>query len=195
MGKRLDTQDFVGEKGGGIFGLGVSFLIDKRNNIFTPTKGSYFNIASYVSANGFLGDYGMTETIFDARKYFQTGKSSIATQFYVQQQTGDVPFFMLSQMGGVSQMRGFFQGAYRDKSFATLQAEWRFPLFWRFGATTFGSLGQVNDKLKIEPDFFRFAGGVGIRILLNEKENINLRLDYARGKDTSGFYFTLGEAF
>jgi hypothetical protein len=193
-GGKLDTQDFIGESGGSMLGLGASFLIDKRNNIFNPTKGSYFNITSYGSIDGFVSDYGMTESVLDVRKYFPAGKTSFATQFYLQYQTGDVPFYLLADLGGYSQMRGFFKGAYRDKVFTTAQAEWRFPLFWRFGAVAFGSVGQVNNNLEINPDYFRFAGGAGIRFLFNEKENINLRIDYARGKNTSGFYFTVGEA-
>ncbi len=195
QGKKLDTQNFVGKNGGAVFGLGASLLVDRRNNIFTSTKGSYFNITSYISNDGFLADFSMTETLLDFRKYFKTGKSSFATQLFVQHQTGDVPFFSLTQMGGSSQMRGFFQGAYRDKSYATVQVEYRFPLIGRLGAVAFGSAGQVNTKFELEPDYFRYAGGAGLRFLFNKKEKINLRIDYALGKNTSGLYFTIGEAF
>ena len=39
-----------------------------------------------------------------------------------------------------------------------------------------------------------FAGGPGIRFLLNE-EGLNFRIDYGYGRDGGSFYFTLGEAF
>jgi hypothetical protein len=194
-GKKLETQNFLGKEGGRILGLGGSLLIDRRNNIFTPTKGEYLNLTTYASVSSFVSDYNLTESVLDVRKYFPVGKTSIATQLYLQYQTGDVPFFMLAEMGGNMRMRGFFQGIYQDKVFTTVQTEWRFPLFWRLGAVAFGSVGQVNDNLEIHSDYIRFSGGAGIRFLFNEKENINLRIDYARGKNTSGFYLTVGEAF
>ena len=195
MGGKLATEDILGTKGGHVLGLGLSFLIDKRNNIFTPNKGYYFNFSSYGTSEDLGSDYTMGEFLLDGRKYFPLGKHTIASQLYVQHQRGDVPFFMLAEMGGYYRMRGFFQGAFRDKTFMTAQTEWRFPLFWRLGGAAFGSLGQVSDDLEINKDFIRFAGGLGLRVLFNDQENINLRIDYAMGKNTSGFYLTVSEAF
>jgi len=140
-------------------------------------------------------DYAMTDIALDLRKYFPLGKHTIATQAYLQTQSGDVPFFLLSEMGGYYRMRGYFQGAFRGQTFSTVQAEWRFPLFWRLGGVAFGSLGQVSDEITFNQNDIRGAAGAGLRILFNDKENINLRIDYAMGKNTSGFYFTIAEAF
>lgn len=42
---------------------------------------------------------------------------------------------------------------------------------------------------------FKPSYGFGFRYLLDRKEGINLRFDFGYGKNSSGFYFTAGEAF
>ena len=40
------------------------------------------------------------------------------------------------------------------------------------------------------------SGGLGLRFMISEAKNINLRLDYALGVDgNQGFYFGVMEAF
>jgi len=41
----------------------------------------------------------------------------------------------------------------------------------------------------------KWAGGGGLRFNLNPGDPANIRLDFAMGKNTSGLYLTLGEAF
>jgi len=42
---------------------------------------------------------------------------------------------------------------------------------------------------------FKYSVGGGIRFLINQKEKLNIRLDFAYGKNSSGMYITIGEAF
>lgn len=39
------------------------------------------------------------------------------------------------------------------------------------------------------------SGGLGLRYLASEANNVNLRIDVAWGKDGSAVYFGIGEAF
>ena len=60
----------------------------------------------------------------------------------------------------------------------------------------FGNIGEVNNEI----DHFNFAYlrwtvGGGLRYLLNSKERINVRFDFAFGPNTHGSYLTVGEAF
>jgi hypothetical protein len=78
----------------------------------------------------------------------------------------------------------------------SFQAEWRSELWWRFGAAVFVGAGSVA------PDFGDFAwkdtlpsGGVGLRFVLAKKNHVNLRMDYAWGKNSSAFYMSVGEVF
>lgn len=192
---KLANETIVGQDGGHFVGLGFGLLLDKRDNIFTPAKGGYVEFSGLWANENIGSDYNSKELFLDMRKYFGLGKTVLAAQFYGKHIIGDSPFYLLAQMGGYYRMRGYFQGAFRDKSYLTSQLEWRVPIIGRFGLAAFGSLGQISDKLTIQTDALRLAGGMGLRFRFNDQENINLRLDYARGKNTSGVYVTVSEAF
>ena len=194
-GGKLMNESIIGQEGGHFIGLGFSFLYDKRDNIFTPQKGGYVELSTLVAGSALGSEYNSQEVSLDIRKYFSVGKTILAGQFYTKHLTGDPPFYLLAQMGGYYRMRGYFQGAYRDKTFMTSQVEWRFPIKGRFSGVTFASVGQVSPKLQIKPNTFHYAGGAGLRFRFNDKENTNIRFDYALGKNTSGVYFTIAEAF
>ena len=70
------------------------------------------------------------------------------------------------------------------------------PLWWRFGLVGFLGFGDVSSDVK---DFalsdLKHSLGFGLRYFLNPEEKLNIRLDLAYGKDSSGFYITLFEAF
>lgn len=93
-------------------------------------------------------------------------------------------------------MRGYHEGRYMDKQYLAAQAEYRAPLFWRIGTVAFAGLGEVAPSLdafeinRIKPSY-----GLGMRVVINKAERVNIRLDYGWGKDTSGFYLEITEAF
>jgi len=113
--------------------------------------------------------------------------------------SGDPPFQSLSLLGDSGKqnlMRGYYRGRYRDKNIIVFQTEYRIPLWWRFGAVAFIGVGNVAsafDMFKIKT--VKYSYGAGLRFQLDDKEKINLRIDIGFGKETSGFYFTIGEAF
>ncbi len=111
--------------------------------------------------------------------------------------SGEVPLRSYALLGGSNTMRGYYQGRYRDKNMAVVQAEYRAALFWRFGAVAFADLGNVGSELKdLNFQGLKYSYGAGLRFALNKTEKLNLRLDYGIGRNFSnGFYLQLGEAF
>jgi hypothetical protein len=110
--------------------------------------------------------------------------------------SGEPPFFMLERFGGSSLMRGHFAGRYRDRNVAVVQAEYRVPVWWRFGVVGFGGVGRVDRSLSdFELSGTHFSAGGGVRFLLERSARINARLDAAWAEDDWGLYLALGEAF
>ena len=92
--------------------------------------------------------------------------------------------------------RGYFTGRYRDKVSLTVQAEYRWQFFKRWSAVAFGGVAEVaRDFDQFSTDNLLPALGVGVRWMAAEKNRINVRLDYAVGKDDGYFYLSVGEAF
>lgn len=109
---------------------------------------------------------------------------------------GDPPFYELCLYGMHSDLRGYEPGRYRDRLMFAVQSEYRKTLGRHWGFVVFGGVGDVADTW----DSFSFddtlpAGGAGIRFNLSRKQRINLRTDFAYGKNGWSWNISLGEAF
>lgn len=191
----LEQNEVNGIEGGNVFGYGLNMIWDRRNNLFCPKSGFYIEVQLSRFEEKLIGDYPFTNFIFDARKYVYAGSSwELGFQLYHQSVMGQPPFYNLARLGGSKQMRGYFNGAYRDNHQTVLQTEVRRYLFKRIVGSVFGGVGAVSS------DFGQFnhllpSYGLGLRYEIDPKEKIRIRLDYAWGEDTQGFYININEAF
>lgn len=193
----LDQQMVTGFNGGRISGLGAIAKWDTRNSVFYPTKGWYVE-GSYLRFGRSIGsEYVYDLNWIDARKYIGFKKDRVlAIQAYARLSQGTVPFFHLSQMGGNQRMRGYLEGRYRDKQLLGWQVEYRTPVFWRIGLVAFAGNAVVADRIaNFQSKYLRTTAGGGLRFQIDRERKINLRLDYAFSRESSGFYVTIGEAF
>ncbi|HEY4107697.1 BamA/TamA family outer membrane protein [Puia sp.] len=197
-GGLFDTQNVLGRNGYHISGLGLSLTYDTRNNAFSPDKGMMAQFYFDHFASVFGSDYQYTSYVIDLRRFLRIYKQQVlAIQIFGSFNTGETPLRSLSYLGGANTMRGYYAGRFRDKNAAVVQAEYRFPLFWRIGGVGFADAGNVGPELTdINFRHFKYSYGGGLRVALNQKEKLNLRLDYGVAKGSSqGFYLQLGEAF
>ena len=177
---------------------GYSFFAmhDSRNHTYMPNKGSLLRI-KFSNFNQHVGsDYNFQGLEIDFRKFIKIRSSQTLAMQYLSTFTfGEVPYRNLALLGGNAIMRGYYGGRYRDRKFLGAQVEYRFPIYWRLGGTTFASAGQVADQLN---DFhfggFKLAGGVGLRFAVLPSEKLNLRFDVAHGESLN-YYIVLAEAF
>jgi outer membrane protein assembly factor BamA len=178
-------------------GLGAGLLMDTRDNISFPESGSYakFNMVFYRKFFG--SSFIFDKFTIDLRHFWMPIKSHILAFQYLSEFTnGDVPFYSLPAIGGSSNMRGYYEGRYRDKQYITTQAEYRKILFWRLGVAAFYSVGQVSDKIgNFRLNDFKHTYGAGLRFVFDKKEKINLRVDLGVANGKTGVYFNLDEAF
>jgi hypothetical protein len=187
-----------GIQGSTVFGVGPAILYEGRNFPFGATKGAYAELY-FQHHNKILGaNYTYNEWFVDLRKYIPIGKeSTVAVQFLSRHTAGDVPLREIPRMGNSTLMRGFFTGRFRDKSYSALQAEMRGQIWrWVYGGV-FAGTGIVGESIgNYEASNLRFAGGAGLRFLVNKKNRMFIRLDYAQNS-TGGnaYYIKLNEAF
>lgn len=176
------------------FGIGASLLKDSRNSILTPLNGVYasLNITYNFSESNYF------KTGIDLR-YYKTFKEkyTIASRFLNDLNFGAVPFYDMAILGGDKFVRGYYYGRFRDKNLSSLQSEFRMPVVWRFGFAAFGGLSNLYSKQNaFDLKFLKYNYGLGLRFLVDRKENTNLRVDYALGeKGNNGFYIAFGESF
>jgi hypothetical protein len=111
--------------------------------------------------------------------------------------TGQPPFRMLALMGSSRELRGYYNGRFRDRNLLSGQVEYRFPVVWRFGGVVFAGLGDVFDT---PPDLalrhLKPSLGGGVRFLFDRASNAYLRCDFGIGASgQTGLYFGYGEVF
>jgi outer membrane protein assembly factor BamA len=194
----FDKENVIGRQGYHVSGLGLSFTYDTRNNAFSPDRGVMMQFYFDHFAPILGSDYQYTNFVIDLRQFIKIHKGQVlALQAYGFFNEGETPLRSLASLGGANSMRGYYQGRFRDKNQAVLQAEYRIPLYKRIGVVGFGDIGNVGpDLASLNLEELKYSYGAGLRIALNKVEKLNLRLDYGiNAKFNGGFYLQLGEAF
>jgi hypothetical protein len=176
--------------------LGFHVQRDTRDSTFYPRKGSLANVTGnfFTQALGSKRTYQTYEASFNAYKSLDK-KSVLAYRGVVCGTDADTPFYDLCFFGGTD-LRGYTTGRFQDRRMVVTQIEYRRELKWRIGAVAFAGVGETANRF----EEFRFdrllpAAGVGLRILLNKKHNINYRIDWGIGREGSSFTIGVSEAF
>ena len=196
-GKQLSTGIITGSKGGFVSGIGPAINFDTRDNIFSPSRGFFIDAGALFYGKALGSNFNFNRYTLDGSVYFAAKNKNVwAFNLFADFVNGNaIPFSQLALLGGNKKMRGYYEGRYRDKNLLALAAEYRLHVYKRFGAVVFGNAGAVNNETIKLTDYIRTTAGAGVRYALNKSEKLNIRLDYGIGKKTTGFYFTIGEAF
>jgi len=193
----LIRDSVVGVNGGLAVGIGLAAAFDSRDNRYNAYKGA-FVLATYLFHPTFMSAYQFSKFSIDARKYFNPWlRHVIALQATTTYASGDVPFYELALLGGDNKMRGYYEGAFRDKVLVDAQVEYRMPVWNIFGLTSWIGTGRVADEYgDLGLSGFKLSFGGGVRIRVDTKHNTNLRFDMGFGPGgISAFYINFGEAF
>ncbi|WP_421775012.1 BamA/TamA family outer membrane protein [Gracilimonas sp.] len=196
-GGLLDTNNPTGTAGGTHSGIGITTVYDTRDNIFYSRSGSYLELQGLIDRSWTGSDYDFFQLSFDARTFHTNSfNHTLGVNFVSKFTGGNVPFQKLALLGGPKQMRGYLEGRFRDKKYLTAQTEYRIPVYKRFSAVAFASVGNVAPELSEFPfTDLKWTVGPGLRYMIDENRKVNIRLDAGFGLGVSGFVLTIGEAF
>ena len=200
--KFLDTG-IPGANGSTSVGGEFAVLYDTRNSLLNAQTGTYLEatFGKYGEWLGGTNEYDLTR--YDLRHYIQLGGEedwrdvlALNTRGYFS--NGDVPLVDLAQLGSGEIMRGYYEGRYTSNNLLAAQAEYRLNFENSpFGFVGFASVGDVTPEIS---DFslnkLRGAFGVGLRIMVDPLERLNLRVDVAfTAEGDINPYIVIGEAF
>ncbi len=195
QGGLLDRANVAGLGTNATVGAGPAINWDTRDSNFWPRSGNLISGEATFYTSDLGSDFNFVRLLADARHYRTLWLGHVlAGQARYEATIGETPFTQLALLGGNERHRGWFEGSLRDAQAMLIQLEYRAPIWWRFGAVGFFSMGQALSSLTdLDPRDFRFAGGGGIRFRLND-EGVNIRIDFAYGGRFE-LYFQVGEAF
>lgn len=188
--------DDRGEKPVFASGFGPTLVWDSRDGINWPRGGALIEMRATAYERFFGSDVSYRRLLIDARRYQPLWLDHILAMRFVSQTVwGDVPFQRLPQLGGASMFRGWFTGQLRGKLLIAIEAEYRIPIGQRLAAVLFGSAGRVaEDRRNMSVKDLHVAGGGGIRVSVDRRDRVNIRLDLAYG-DSFYPYLQFREAF
>ncbi|RLD44820.1 MAG: hypothetical protein DRI89_02735 [Bacteroidetes bacterium] len=178
-------------------GIGVRVARETRDNRFNAQTGSFFFL-EYMNVGKWIGsDFAYNILQINYRKYVTPLKwLTIAGEISAEARFGDVPVQSLALMGGDRQMRGIYEGRFRDETMIDGQVELRFPIFWIFGGVVFSGLGEVGPTFKSYTwDGLKWTYGAGLRISVHEETRTNIRFDVGFFQGKALYFFTFAEAF
>ena len=177
------------------FGVSVKAQFDTRDNLTFPRSG-WLVALSALACPRFLGNHYAFSMIDINACYYRSLWSGgvLAAQVHSAIGFDHIPWGMLPTFGGSYSMRGYYDGRYRDKREADMTAELRQHVYgrssvavWVGAATVFSDFNEIRWK-RILPN-----AGLGYR--WEFKKNTNVRLDFGFGKRSTGFVFSINEAF
>ncbi len=196
-GGQLENGTITGYKGGIGSAIGLVGVYDSRDIIINARKGSLVEFSSYFFSDKIGSSFNFISLNGVFQKYWQLKKDHIlGIQAKTKLNIGDVPFLDMATLGSDDILRGYPKNRFRAKNFVGYQTEYRFPLFWRLGMVVFAGVGDVfNNVQDLRADRLKYSLGTGLRFVINPAEKLNIRLDYAHGREGGYFYFVVAEAF
>ena len=201
----LDRQDnpflhadaVPGTEGGASSGFGMIWVLDSRDNIYSPSRGVFHQFRAVFHSRAFGSRYDFNDYRADLRGYYPVASETVVgVHLYGNLVRGYPPFYELARLGGSERMRGYYEGRFRDRNYITGQLELRQMIWRRIGVVGFVGAGQVNDQTKrLSLNGFKPTYGFGVRYVIDLKERISVRADFAWGENSNGIYFSINQAF
>ena len=172
--------------------LGFVLDYDTRDNIFTPSKGTFFEMEA-AFARGTFGSDSHYETLYArAFSWRPVGDFVLGVRGDARLSRGDVPFYAQPYVV----LRGVPAVRYQDRNALMVEGEVRWNVDSRWALVGFAGGGKAYGRRQSWDESKNvFAGGVGFRYLVARKLGLYAGLDVARGPEESAFYITAGSAW
>ena len=174
-------------------GLAPLLTFDSRDNLFTPTRGTYVD-----------GSIGFFSDVFGGDDDFQTAE--IVGIHYValpkrvflgargefSSSSDDTPFYLRPFI----QQRGVPAVRYQGEEMAQVEGEVRWQFWNRLSAVGFAGAGSAWTGFEqVDNPTTAVAGGGGFRYELARRYGIHVGLDIAYGPDGAAYYVQWGSAW
>jgi outer membrane protein assembly factor BamA len=188
------TLDTLGVTGFNSVGLGAVMMHDSRDNQDMPTRGWFGNLNNVAYREGLGGDDSFDAYRLDVRAFFEHGSEHVFALRQFNQFTVDAP----AGAQATVQLRGYKFGQYLAKNMSSVEAEERFHIAKRWGATIFlgGAWLYGGEAAATSSEGFYPSYGAGFQFIIKPVQRMLASLEYAHGdSDNYGIYLKLGYAW
>jgi hypothetical protein len=198
----MESDPYYSQYGSDNFnsGLGVVVQYDTRDFPQNAWSGYLLEASATFFSTYFGSDNNYQALTLDYRQYQTLWRPGavLAWQVFTRGSWGNVPWDELSRVGSVFDLRGYYEGRYRDRMVLWGLVEYRHTFTKKDGSLSkhgfvgWAGLGTLGH------DYMSLYGalpnlGVGYRFEVQPR--LNVRFDLGWGMDTFGVYFNFQEAF
>ena len=179
--------------------IGYIITNDSRDHIQYPSSGIFVNFKNQFYRDWVGSNYKFERYIVTYNQFFKLTKQNdqqiLAVRATFNVAAGDVPFEGQTVVGS-DDIRGYSQGKYRNNQVYTLQSEYRWNFYGRWGMVAFAGVASAVETFS---DIFKSellpGVGAGIRFRMLPSQKVNIGIDGAVGKGDYSITFRIGEAF
>jgi hypothetical protein len=180
--------------------LSAGAWLELRDEPRNPHGGASVGVA-FSRFDDRLGNaYQFNRTVVDAREYFSLGSKRhvVALRQVTSIEQPDagssVPFYMLSNLGGGSFLRGFGSSRFRDEKLLALAGEYRFEIVPKVELALLYETGKVFPTMhEFDLHGLRQSWGVGVR--LKSPREVRLCIDVLHSVEGTRVDLRLGPSF
>ena len=174
-------------------GLGASAEYDARDMPLNTYSGRYFKVDALFNDEALGSDKTYQSYSLAFRSYHElTDSLVLAWELQGCKRGGTTPLWDACMI----KLRGFSVTDYLGSETASGQVEARWRLSERWGLVGFAGSGYVSNSFSEFRDHDPIPSyGAGIRFMVLKAKRINLRIDYARSRDSDAIHVAVGEAF
>jgi hypothetical protein len=174
-------------------GIGMTVEYDSRDMPINTYSGRYLKVDALFNdeAIGSNDTYQSYDLSF--RAYHEiAGSAVLAWEALGCQRKGTVPLWDSCRI----KLRGFPATDYLGLASWSAQAELRWRMSRRWGVVAFAGAGEVANSFSGFRDRESIPSyGAGVRFSVLPAQRINMRLDFAKSRDSDAIHFSVGEAF
>ena len=166
---------------------------DSRDNMFTPSSGSYLELDVGMARPGLGSTSSFENVMLRGHSYLPLGKSAVlGLRGDGQFSRGDVPFYALPYI----KLRGIPAMRYQGSKVLVAEAELRYNLDARWALVGFAGSGRTDvDNVSFVKAQSASAVGTGFRYLIARKLGLYAGMDVARGPEETAIYLQVGSAW
>jgi hypothetical protein len=174
-------------------GLGLTYVWDSRDNIFTTRSGVHASIdaTAYSPATGSDTTFQTYRTHLFA--YIPAAEPfTLALRADARMARGDAPFYQLPFVD----MRGVPAARYQDEQTAVVEIEGRYYATPRWIVLGFAGAARAWGRhTTFDAESTVTTRGVGFRYMLARRMRLSVGIDVARGPEDTAWYLQLGNAW
>jgi hypothetical protein len=174
-------------------GLTLLASYDSRDNMFTPLRGTFVEVAFGFFGEALGGEHNFERGTLIAIQYFPLpGNLFLGLRGDLGATFGAAPFYArpFIHMRGVPVMR--IQG----EEIAQAEAELRWQFWGRLSLVAFGGVGGAwNHFERFDNSTGVIAGGPGVRYEIARRYGIHVGLDVGFSRDATAIYIQVGNAW